>query len=235
MAPEQIDTSADADKRADLYAVGVIFYQLLTGRLPFEAESPTQVVLMHITEQPADPRSVAPDRMIPSLLADVCLMALAKDPAHRFSNADEYAEAITDALSHIESAVPRPLPSGTVKCPTCGASNQTGQKFCGECGNAIKEGAAKISIRQEGEGNGVPPSFVPTGGSEPPASKVPVEPGTGKRSILVDRKLAQFPLEFVVRDDDVMLLVYRLYDPKASLVFARIVGDVGMGKSRVLG
>src|SRR5688500_4447797 len=125
MSPEQ-GRGDPLDARSDLYAVGVIFYQLLTGRLPFEAESPTQVVLMHITEQPADPRSVAPDRMIPSLLADVCLMALAKDPAHRFANADEYAEAITDALSQIESAVPRPLPAGTVKCPTCGASNVAG-------------------------------------------------------------------------------------------------------------
>lgn len=235
MSPEQ-GRGDPLDARSDLYAVGVIFYQLLTGRLPFEAESPTQVVLMHITEQPQDPRSVAPDRMIPSLLADVCLMALAKDPSHRFTNADEYAEALTDALSQIESSVPRPLPGGTVKCPTCGAANTSGQKFCGECGNAIGGvGALRASIRQDGEG--VPASFVqPTAtGSDPPPSKVPIEPGTGKRSILVDRKLAQFPLEFVGRDDDVLWLDDRLNDPKTSLVGARIVGDVGMGKSRLLG
>jgi serine/threonine-protein kinase len=174
--------------------------------------------------------------MIPSLLADVCLMALAKDPAHRFANADEYAEALTDALSQIESTVPRPVAPGSVKCPTCGAGNAAGQKFCGECGNAIKEGAAKVSIRADGEG--VPASFAPKlGESEAPASasKVPVEPGTGKRSILVDRKLAQFPLEFVGREDDILWLEDRLNDPKTSLVGARIVGDVGMGKSRLLG
>src|SRR6185436_11667533 len=95
MSPEQGRGDA-LDARSDLYAVGVIFYQLLTGRLPFEAESPTQVVLMHITEPPKDPRMVAPDRMIPSLISDVCLMALAKSPEHRFGNADEFNEALGD-------------------------------------------------------------------------------------------------------------------------------------------
>src|SRR6185436_7367555 len=85
MSPEQ-GRGDPLDARSDLYAVGVIFYQLMTGRLPFEAESPTQVVLMHITEAPPDPRAVAPERQIPSLLADVCLMAMAKEPPHRFGN-----------------------------------------------------------------------------------------------------------------------------------------------------
>ena len=229
MSPEQ-GRGDPLDARSDLYAVGVIFYQLLTGRLPFEAESPTQVVLMHITETPLDPRSVAPDRVIPSLLADVCLMALAKDPAHRFSNADEFSEALGDALSQIESAVPRPPPAGSVRCPTCGAQNAAGQKFCGECGNSLS-GAAP-SVRSPSPG--IPPSFVRAGGTDAPPSKVPIEPGTGQRSILVDRKLAQFPLEFVGREDDVLWLDDRLNDPKSSLVGARIVGDVGMGKSRLL-
>jgi serine/threonine-protein kinase len=117
MSPEQ-GRGDPLDARSDLYAVGVIFYQLLTGRLPFEAESPTQVVLMHITEPPPDPRIAAPERMIPSLLADVCLMALAKEPAHRFGNADEYGEALSDALSQIEASVPRAVPTpATIRCP----------------------------------------------------------------------------------------------------------------------
>ena len=61
MSPEQ-GRGDPLDARSDLYAVGVILYQLLTGRLPFEAESPTQVVLMHLSKPPPDPRKVAPER-----------------------------------------------------------------------------------------------------------------------------------------------------------------------------
>src|SRR5207245_8266853 len=56
MSPEQ-GRGDPLDARSDLYAVGVILFQLLTGRLPFEAESPTQVVLMHLSKPPPDPRT----------------------------------------------------------------------------------------------------------------------------------------------------------------------------------
>jgi serine/threonine protein kinase len=228
MSPEQ-GRGDPLDARSDLYAVGVIFYQLLTGRLPFEAESPTQVVLMHITEPPPDPRSAAPERMIPSLLADVCLMALAKEPAHRFGNADEYGEALSDALSQIESTVPRPIPApATIRCPKCGASNTASQKFCGECGTTLQAAPA--------EANGTAATMSPptTASIPPPDNLVAIEPGTGQRSIIVDRERAQFPLEFVGREDDLLWLDDRIVDAKSSLVGARIVGDVGMGKTRLL-
>ncbi len=228
MSPEQ-GRGDPLDPRSDLYAVGVILYQLLTGRLPFEAESPTQVVLMHITEAPPDPRSAAPERMIPSLIADVCLMALAKEPGHRFSNADEFAEALADALSQIESTVPRALPAAaTIRCPKCGANNTASQKFCGECGATLQPSplpASGLSV--------APPP--PALGTEtlPPESTVAVAPGTGRHGG-GERERAQFPLEFVGREDDLLWLDDRLVDAKASLVGARIVGDVGMGKTRLL-
>ena len=239
MSPEQ-GRGDPLDPRSDLYAVGVIFYQLLTGRLPFEADSPTQVVLMHITEAPPDPRAAAPERMIPSLLADVCLMALAKEPAHRFGNADEFGEALSDALSQIESTVPRPLPApATISCPKCGASNTASQKFCGECGATLQPTPAVGNGARAGNGaNGAAATMSPPVSASAPATDndnlVPIEPGTGRRQVIVDRDRAQFPLEFVGRDDDLLWLDDRLIDAKSSLVGARIVGDVGMGKSRLL-
>ena len=231
MSPEQ-GRGDPLDPRSDLYAVGVILYQLLTGRLPFEADSPTQVVLMHITEAPPDPRGAAPERMIPSLIADVCLMALAKDPAHRFGNADEFAEALADALSQIESNVPRALPAAaTIRCPKCGANNTASQKFCGECGATLQAAAPAAGA------NGHPAATVPPAiGSETPLpdNVISLEPGTGRREVIIDRERAQFPLEFVGREDDLLWLDDRLVDAKSSLVGARIVGDVGMGKSRLL-
>jgi hypothetical protein len=231
MSPEQ-GRGDPLDPRSDLYAVGVIFYQLLTGRLPFEAESPTQVVLMHITEAPPDPRAAAPERQIPSLLADVCLMALAKEPAHRFGNADEYAEALSDALSQIESTVPRAIPAAaTINCPKCGATNTASQKFCGECGATLQP----TPVIDQGANGAAATLSPPVGRTLTPADNlVPIEPGTGRRQVIVDRDRAQFPLEFVGREDDLLWLDDRLVDAKSSLVGARIVGDVGMGKTRLL-
>ena len=236
MSPEQ-GRGDPLDPRSDLYAVGVIFYQLLTGRLPFEADSPTQVVLMHITEAPPDPRGAAPERMIPSLLADVCLMALAKEPAHRFGNADEFGEALSDALSQIESTVPRPLPApATINCPKCGASNTASQKFCGECGTTLQSTppTAHANGANGAHAGAAATMSPPTERAANSDNLVPIESGTGRRQVIVDRDRAQFPLEFVGREDDLLWLDDRLVDAKSSLVGARIVGDVGMGKSRLL-
>jgi serine/threonine-protein kinase len=159
-------------------------------------------------------------------------MALAKDPSHRFANADEFGEALADALSQVESAMPKAVTATTVRCPACGAENDSRKKFCGDCGASMNI-PAPISVRNPIQEK--VPTLSPNRESEAPPSKIPVEPGTGKRSILVDRDRATFPLEFVGRDEDVLWLEDRLMDAKTSLVGARIVGDVGMGKSRLLG
>ncbi|HMY18660.1 MAG TPA: serine/threonine protein kinase, partial [Polyangium sp.] len=62
----------------------MLLFQLLTGRLPFEAESPTQVVLMHLTLPPPNPAVVAPNRRIPPALVNVTLKALEKDANKRY-------------------------------------------------------------------------------------------------------------------------------------------------------
>jgi len=89
MAPEQ-GRGDPIDGRSDLYSMGVVLFQLLTGRLPFEADSPTQVVMMHLTIPVPDPRQVAPERNIPEPLVDVVLKALAKDAKKRYQDAAEF-------------------------------------------------------------------------------------------------------------------------------------------------
>src|SRR6202161_1478240 len=120
MSPEQARGDV-LDARSDLYAIGVILYQLLTGRLPFEAESPTQVVLAHLTQPPPDPRTVAPERGIPPALVEVVLKALAKDQNDRHQDADALAAALADALAVIEDRVSINTTAGGMRCGTCGA------------------------------------------------------------------------------------------------------------------
>ncbi|MBE4747818.1 protein kinase [Corallococcus sp. ZKHCc1 1396] len=95
MAPEQ-SLSRRLDGRADLYAVGVIAYQLLTGRLPFPDEGLTAQLVAHQTRQPPPPRSLCPT--VPAALEAVVLRTLAKTPEERFPNALALRAALEQAL-----------------------------------------------------------------------------------------------------------------------------------------
>jgi serine/threonine protein kinase/tetratricopeptide (TPR) repeat protein len=143
MAPEQ-GRGDPLDGRSDLYAVGVILFQLLTGRLPFRAENPTQVVMMHLTVPVPDPRQLAPERAIPDALVDVVMKSLAKDASRRYQDALEFADALKQALVLAESLpppdrlslAPPSVALGSIPCPSCG-SLVPPTRFCGECGTRL--------------------------------------------------------------------------------------------------
>ena len=99
MAPEQA-RGDDLDARCDVYAVGVMLYQLLTGSVPFSGASPLNVLTAHMTSAPVSPIARAPSRAISPALDAVILHALAKDPANRYMTAPALANALTHALAH---------------------------------------------------------------------------------------------------------------------------------------
>jgi eukaryotic-like serine/threonine-protein kinase len=94
LSPEQaqgLETTASAD----IYSVGVILYEALTGRVPFEADTAVAIALKQVSEPPVPPRQVNP--VIPPALNAVVLKALAKDPKDRFADATEFLRALDAA------------------------------------------------------------------------------------------------------------------------------------------
>jgi hypothetical protein len=87
IAPEQIRSSSELDGRADIYALGVMFYQILTGHLPFTSDNPATLLMAHLQDAPPDPREFNP--ALPHYVARALLRALAKTPADRYTTAGE--------------------------------------------------------------------------------------------------------------------------------------------------
>jgi len=194
MAPEQ-GRGDPIDGRADLYSVGVMLFQLLTGRLPFEGESPTQVVMMHLTTPAPDPRQVAPKRDIPLPIVEVVKRSLSKSAAERYQDAHEFSEALGRALKEldqpafIQATVERSSPTyvngETIACEACGYEVPLA-RFCCECAAPLPQ----------------------------------------------DRS-AQFPVPFIGRGEAMSWLSSRR-PTSATLLGARIVGEPGVGKTRLL-
>ncbi len=220
MSPEQARGDV-LDARSDLYAVGVILYQLLTGRLPFEAESPTQVVLAHLTQMPRDPRETAPERQIPQALVDVTLKILSKDPNDRYNDSDDLAAALAEALAIVENRVIVRGPAASdLRCAACGALNPPSQKFCGECG------AATTSTQL---------TTIPARRSQPPPAVTPAAGSNARMDAVgvASERMRPGALPFIDRDEELGWLESRRAEAR-SLTGARVVGDVGIGKTRLV-
>lgn len=124
MSPEQA-RGHKLDARSDLYSVGIILYQMLAGRPPFESESAVEILHKHLHEEPIPPsrlRGVSPDP-----LEAVCLRALSKDPGNRYESAMEFREELIAASS-------TPRVTSSIRCNTCGSSLKLEHRFCPSCG-----------------------------------------------------------------------------------------------------
>jgi len=102
MAPEQV-LGHPVDGRADLYAMGVVFFRLVTAAFPFRGENPFDMAQSQVTDAPAKASDMRPD--LPAWADDIVARAMAKAPARRFQSAMEFHEAFARAIGEVPSQV----------------------------------------------------------------------------------------------------------------------------------
>lgn len=102
VSPEQA-TGKPVDHHTDIYSLGIILYEMVTGKVPYSGETPMGVMFKHVYEPLPMPRQIKPD--MPEAVERVILKALAKEPEHRFNSAGDLAQALRGAVEtgHTES------------------------------------------------------------------------------------------------------------------------------------
>ncbi|HET7088232.1 MAG TPA: bifunctional serine/threonine-protein kinase/formylglycine-generating enzyme family protein [Anaerolineae bacterium] len=120
MAPEQ-GQGLPVDGRADLYSLGCMLHEMVTGRVPFEADSGMAVVVKHITEPPRPPREINP--RLPLAVEHVILRALEKDPSRRYQTAESMVADLARAIGSADQfmlleELPAPAPARGQPRPT---------------------------------------------------------------------------------------------------------------------
>ncbi|HEU5055523.1 MAG TPA: protein kinase [Kofleriaceae bacterium] len=235
MAPEVIQ-GEDPTYASDIYAVGVILYELLIGSTPFAGGASIEVLRRHLVEQPIPPSLRRPDLKIDPVLEDCALRALSKEPGRRFPSATEFRVALTRVMSH-----PAEAAAAVAACASCGTENPIDYKFCPNCGQPRHhEQPILLEKRPASAGK----ATVPRGGTMldqdsatldgiptlvPPDDTASV---TGPASAEVSSLLIGLPIVGRTKETDRLVRFLRGSEGENSI---QVIGPRGSGKSRLIG
>jgi serine/threonine protein kinase len=111
MSPEQCEGKGLIDLRSDVYSLGIVMYELLTGRVPFPGEGFGEILVAHLTKQPDPPSTINPD-VTPQLEA-IVMHAIEKDRNRRFQNMNEFLAALENPDAHYQTYQGLPAPSAS--------------------------------------------------------------------------------------------------------------------------
>ena len=134
LSPEQ-DRGEAGDARSDIYSLGVMLYELTTGRLPYEGDTALAIILKHMNEPVPPPRSIKPD--LPEAIERVILKAMAKAPTDRFATADEMVNALRAAAG--QAAAPERVSSAEPTSPAPDSLSALAQPAASSCSRRSKE------------------------------------------------------------------------------------------------
>lgn len=145
ISPEQVRGEA-VDARSDVYSVGILLYELLAGRRPFEAETPYALLDQQLNKSPQPPIELNP--RLPQALNDLVLMAMAKDPAQRFQSADAFDRALKGIADTATSPLSVPARStvGDANPDASAASILTSTKAPPQLADSVSRHATSASF-----------------------------------------------------------------------------------------
>jgi serine/threonine protein kinase len=149
MSPEQAQT-IQVDERADIYSLGVVLYELVTGRLPFTGDSPLEVMRQHLNEMPESPCAINPS--LPAMGEAIIMRAMTKNPGGRYQLMGELVNALQVALTQTSMGSVDPTYTPMIArhetCPRCGAPVNMLGRYCTKCGAKLRPGSGFLSRPQ---------------------------------------------------------------------------------------